>query len=52
MREQDFVIIQEQDADGQVTSTPPVRNQQIWERLAEMQESSQSLPRVTGVKEA
>jgi small subunit ribosomal protein S1 len=49
--EQDFVIIQEQDADGQVTvSHRQLEINQIWERLAEMQESSQSLPaRVTGV---
>ena len=49
--EQDFVIIKEQDADGQVTvSHRQLEINQIWERLAEMQESSQSLPaRVTGV---
>jgi small subunit ribosomal protein S1 len=49
--EQDFVIIKEQDADGQVTvSHRQLEIDQIWQRLAEMQESSQSLPaRVTGV---
>ncbi len=49
--EQDFVIIKEQDADGQVTvSHRQLEINQIWQRLAEMQESSQSLPaRVTGV---
>jgi len=49
--EQDFVIIREQDADGQVTvSRRQLEINQIWERLAEMQESGQSLQaRVTGV---
>lgn len=49
--EQDFVIIREQDADGQVTlSRRQLEINQIWERLAEMQESSQSVQvRVTGV---
>ena len=49
--EQDFVIIKEQDADGQVTvSHRQLEIDQIWQRLVEMQESSQSLPaRVTGV---
>lgn len=49
--EQDFVIIQEQDADGQVTvSRRQLEINSIWERLAEMQESGQSLQvQVTGV---
>lgn len=49
--EQEFVIIREQDADGQVTlSRRELEINQIWERLAEMQESSQSVQvRVTGV---
>jgi len=49
--EQDFVIIREQDADGQVTvSRRQLEINQLWERLVEMQESSQSLQaRVTGV---
>ncbi len=49
--EQDFVIIKEQDADGQVTiSRRQLEIQQVWERLAEMQENSQTLQvRVTGV---
>lgn len=49
--EQDFVIIREQDADGQVTlSRRQLEIQHIWERLVEMQENSQSVQvRVTGV---
>ena len=49
--ELDFVIIKEQDADGQVTvSRRQLEVQQIWERLTEMQENSQTLQvRVTGV---
>lgn len=49
--EQDFVIIKEQDADGQVTiSRRQLEINSIWERLAQMQESSQSLQvRVIGV---
>jgi small subunit ribosomal protein S1 len=49
--EQDFVIIREQDADGQVTvSRRQLEINQLWERLVEMQESGQSLQaRVTGV---
>ncbi len=49
--ELEFVIIKEQDADGQVTvSRRQLEVQQIWERLAEMQENSQTLQvRVTGV---
>ena len=49
--DQEFVIIREQDADGQVTlSRRQLEINQIWERLTQMQESSQSLQvRVTGV---
>jgi len=49
--EQDFVIIKEQDADGQVTiSRRQLEINSIWERLIQMQESSQSLQvRVIGV---
>ena len=49
--EQEFVIIREQDADGQVTlSRRQLEINQIWERLTQMQESSQSLQvRVTGI---
>ncbi len=49
--ELEFVIIKEQDADGQVTiSRRQLEVQQIWKRLAEMQENSQTLQvRVTGV---
>ncbi|MBW4638078.1 MAG: S1 RNA-binding domain-containing protein [Gloeocapsa sp. UFS-A4-WI-NPMV-4B04] len=49
--EQEFVIIREQDADGQVTlSRRQLEINQIWERLTQMQESSQSLQvRVTGL---
>jgi small subunit ribosomal protein S1 len=49
--ELEFVIIKEQDADGQVTvSRRQLEVQQIWNRLAEMQENSQTLQvRVTGV---
>ncbi|MBW4663234.1 MAG: S1 RNA-binding domain-containing protein [Chroococcus sp. CMT-3BRIN-NPC107] len=49
--ELEFVIIKEQDADGQVTvSRRQLEVQQIWQRLTEMQESSQTLQvRVTGV---
>lgn len=47
----DFLIIREQDADGQVTlSRRQIEIQQIWERLAQMQENSQTVQvRVTGV---
>jgi small subunit ribosomal protein S1 len=50
-QEQDFVIIKEQDADGQVTiSRRQLEINSIWERLAQMQEGSQSLQvRVIGV---
>ena len=49
--ELEFVIIKEQDADGQVTvSRRQLEVQQIWQRLVEMQENSQTLQvRVTGV---
>lgn len=49
--EQDFMIIREQDADGQVTlSRRQLEIRQIWKRLAEIQESGQSVQvRVTGV---
>lgn len=49
--EHDFLIIRDQDADGQVTlSRRQMEIKQIWERLAQMQESSQSVQvRVTGV---
>ena len=47
----DFLIIREQDADGQVTlSRRQIEIQQIWERLVQMQENSQTVQvRVTGV---
>lgn len=49
--ERDFLIVREQNADGQVTvSLKQLQIQQIWERLAKMQESGQSLQvRVTAV---
>ena len=49
--EQDFLIIREQDADGQITlSRRQLEIKQIWERLVEMQENSQTLQvRVNGV---
>jgi len=49
--EQDFMIIREQDADGQVTlSRRQLEIREIWKRLAEIQESGQSVQvRVTGV---
>lgn len=49
--EQDFLIIREQDADGQVTlSRRQLEIQQLWQRLVEMQENSQTLQvRVNGV---
>ncbi|HIK28446.1 MAG: S1 RNA-binding domain-containing protein [Oscillatoriaceae bacterium SKW80] len=49
--ERDFLIVREQNADGQVTvSLKQLQIKQIWERLAEMQESGQSLQvRVTAV---
>lgn len=49
--EHDFMIIREQDADGQVTvSRRQLEIRQIWKRLTEIQESGQSVQvRVTGV---
>ncbi len=49
--EQEFLIIRDQDADGQVTlSRRQLEIKLIWERLAEMHESSQSVQvRVNGV---
>lgn len=49
--EQEFIIIQEQDAEGQVTlSRRQLEIKLIWEDLAQMQESSQSVQvRVNGV---
>lgn len=49
--EHDFLIVREQDADGQVTlSLRQLEIKQIWERLAQMQENNQAVQvRVTGV---
>jgi small subunit ribosomal protein S1 len=49
--ERDFLIIREQDADGQVTlSVRQLEIKQLWERLAEQQENSQTVQaRVSGV---
>lgn len=49
--EQDFLIIRDQDAEGQVTlSRRQLEIQQIWVRLVEMQENSQTVQvRVNGV---
>ncbi len=49
--ELEFLIIREQDAEGQVTlSRRQLEIQQIWEKLAQMQEDSQTVTvRVTGV---
>jgi small subunit ribosomal protein S1 len=49
--EQDFLIIRDQDAEGQVTlSRRQLEIQKIWERLVEMQENSQTVQvRVNGV---
>lgn len=49
--ERDFLIIREQDADGQVTlSVRQMEIQQAWEQLAETKESGKSVQvRVTGV---
>ncbi len=49
--ERDFLIIREQDADGQVTlSLRQLQMKQVWQNLAEMQESKQSVQaRVSGV---
>ncbi|MDX2239407.1 MAG: S1 RNA-binding domain-containing protein [Leptolyngbyaceae cyanobacterium bins.302] len=48
--EGEFLIVREQDADGQVTlSLKQLEIRKAWDRLAEVQESNQSLPvRVTG----
>ncbi|NDJ18441.1 S1 RNA-binding domain-containing protein [Myxacorys almedinensis] len=49
--EREFLIIRDQNEDGQVTiSLRQLEYRKIWERLAEMQDSSQSLQvRVTGM---
>ncbi len=49
--ERDFLIVREQDADGQVTlSIRQLELRQLWKRLAEMQESRETLQvRVSGV---
>jgi len=49
--ELEFLIIREQDAEGQVTlSRRQLEIQHIWEKLAQMQENSQTVEvRVTGV---
>jgi small subunit ribosomal protein S1 len=49
--EQDFLIIREQDADGQLTlSRRQLQIKQAWENIAEMQDNNQSVSvRVTGV---
>lgn len=49
--ELEFLIIREQDAEGQVTlSRRQLEIQQIWDKLAQMQEDSQTVTvRVTGV---
>lgn len=49
--EREFLIIREQDADGQVTlSVRQLEIKQAWKRLAEMQETSQTVQaRVSGV---
>lgn len=48
--EREFLIIRDQDADGQLTlSLRQLEIRQVWERMAEFQDSGQSLPvRVTG----
>jgi small subunit ribosomal protein S1 len=50
-QEQDFVIVREQDAEGQVTlSRRQLEIKEMWERLAQMQENNQTVQvRVTGV---
>jgi small subunit ribosomal protein S1 len=47
----DFLIIREQDADGQVTlSLKQLEIRQMWEHMSELQESTQSLSvKVTGI---
>nr|MBW4645889.1 S1 RNA-binding domain-containing protein [Goleter apudmare HA4340-LM2] len=49
--ELEFLIIRDQDAEGQVTlSRKQLEIQHIWERLTQMQENAQTVPvRVTGV---
>ncbi|MBW4658908.1 MAG: S1 RNA-binding domain-containing protein [Drouetiella hepatica Uher 2000/2452] len=49
--EREFMIIREQDADGQVTlSLRQLEIRQAWERLADMQESNQTIQaRVSGL---
>lgn len=49
--QQDFLIIREQDADGQVTlSRRQLEIKQLWQQLAQMQEDSQTVQvRVNGV---
>lgn len=49
--EREFLIVREQDADGQVTlSLRQLLIKQVWDKLAEMQESGQTVQvRVTGV---
>lgn len=49
--ERDFLIIREQDADGQVTlSLRQLQMKQVWEQLATLQEDKQSVQvRVSGV---
>jgi small subunit ribosomal protein S1 len=50
-QEQEFLIIREQDTEGQVTlSIRQLEIRQLWERFAEMQENSQTIQvRVSGV---
>ncbi len=50
-QEQDFLIVREQDAEGQVTlSRRQLEIKEMWERLAQMQENNQAVQvRVTGV---
>lgn len=49
--EREFLIVREQDADGQVTlSLRQLELKKTWEKMAEMQESSQTLQaRVSGI---
>ncbi len=49
--EREFLIVKEQDADGQVTlSLRQLLVKQVWDKLADMQEAGQSVQvRVTGV---
>jgi small subunit ribosomal protein S1 len=50
-QEREFLIIREQDADGQVTlSVRQLEIRQVWERLAEWQENNQTIQaRVSGI---